>query len=226
MKNKLFILTIISIVIFSLNFSVVNAASEGADSVNDDKTVFDRLKSEYQKNSSALTTFTVTNTEIITLNGYSKCNGSSCTVQYMGISSDFKDALARVVKCSNGENYINYQIAGPGGGVDYMEDNKAKLNGEAYWTSEYSVTCTSSSTGATAVQLSSDSKTSSSSNSSSSSTTTASSTTTTSSGYSSATTTDNQKTGVSTYFMVLGFVAVISYIFMICVKKYNLFKNI
>ena len=39
-------------------------------------------------------------------------------------------------------------------------------------------------------------------------------------------TVDNPQTGVNTYFVVLGIVAIISYSFMLLTKKFNLFKKI
>lgn len=129
-------------------------------------------------------------------------------------------------------------------------------NGTSYWSETIKITCTSSSKGDYVIDLTtkkgigtknngaggSTESDSSSSGSGSSSTGSGSSTTgsgsgtssgsgtgsssSSGSGYNSSSTVNNESTGINTYFVVLGLVGVISYIFMMCVKKYNLFKNI
>lgn len=219
MKNKIIsiILIIISMFMININVYAANAGSSGSGT-----SLYNELKSNYEKNKSSLIVTKISSSGIVTLYGYSSCNGTSCSVNYMGVSSKPEDALAKSVTCSNGEKYINYQNTGTGGATDFMEDNKAKLNGDAYWSVDYQVTCTTSNTGSSNVELSNTSN----SNSNSGSNTTNNTTTTTKSGYNTSTTTNNENTGVNTYFIVLGLVAIISYIFMLCVKKYNLFKNI
>lgn len=129
-------------------------------------------------------------------------------------------------------------------------------NGTSYWSEIIKITCTSSSKGDYVIDLTtkkgigtknngaggSTESDSSSTGSGSSSTGSGSSTTgsgsgtssgsgtgsssSSGSGYNSSSTVNNESTGINTYFVVLGLVGVISYIFMMCVKKYNLFKNI
>ena len=218
------VLIVISIFMININVYAANAGSSAAGT-----TLYNELKSNYDKNKSSLSKTSINNSGMVTLYGYSSCNGSSCSINYMGISSKVEEALAKAVTCSNGEKYINYQNTGTGGATDFMEDNKAKLNGDAYWSVDYQVTCTTTNTGTSNVELSntSNSGTNSSSNTTNNgSNSTASSTTTTNTNYNTSSTTNNENTGVNTYFVVLGLVAIISYVFMLCVKKYNLFKNI
>ena len=214
--------TLICTLCFSLNVFAVSSPfieGEGEDTYG--------LKSKY--NNFSKTSISEANTTV-TLYGKSECDGSKCTLTYSASNnSSFKDALAKAITCSNGENNITYQITGASGNTEFKEDNKAKLNGTAYWDEDYSISCTTESSGSYVVNLNSESSSSSSYNSSntdnSSSSTTGDSQSSTSD-YSSSSTVSNEKTGVNTYFVVLGVVAIISYSFMICVKKFNLFKNI
>lgn len=226
MKKRIFniILLIVSMFMININVYAANAGSSEAGT-----TLYNELKSNYDKNKSSLSKTSINGSGMVTLYGYSSCNGSSCSINYMGISSKVEEALAKAVTCSNGEKFINYQNTGTGGATDFMEDNKAELNGDAYWSVDYQVTCTTTNTGSSNVELSntSNSSTNSGSNTTNNgSNSTASSTTTTNTNYNTSSTTNNENTGVNTYFVVLGLVAIISYVFMLCVKKYNLFKNI
>lgn len=232
------VLIVISMFMININVYAANAGSAAG------TTLYNELKSNYDKNKSSLSKTSINNSGMVTLYGYSSCNGSSCSINYMGISSKVEEALAKAVTCSNGEKYINYQNTGTGGATDFMEDNKAELNGDAYWSVDYQVTCTTTNTGSSNVELTNTSNSgtnsgnnttnngSNSSTNSGSNTTnngsnsTASSTNTTNTNYNTSSTTNNENTGVNTYFVVLGLVAIISYVFMLCVKKYNLFKNI
>lgn len=217
------VLIVISMFMININVYAANAGSSAAGT-----TLYNELKSNYDKNKSSLSKTSINNSGMVTLYGYSSCNGSSCSINYMGISSKVEEALAQVVTCSNGEKFINYQNTGTGGATDFMEDNKAELNGDAYWSVDYQVTCTTTNTGSSNVELSntSNSSTNSGSNTTNNGSNIASSTTTTNTNYNTSSTTNNENTGVNTYFVVLGLVAIISYVFMLCVKKYNLFKNI
>ena len=219
MKKRIINVVLIVISMFMININVYAANAGSSDAGT---TLYNELKSNYDKNKSSLSKTSINGSGMITLYGYSSCNGSSCSINYMGVSSKVEEALAKAVTCSNGEKYINYQNTGTGGATDFMEDNKAKLNGDAYWSVDYQVTCTTTNTGSSNVELSNTSNSSTGSDSD----TTIGSTTTTNTNYNTSTTTNNENTGVNTYFVVLGLVAIISYIFMLCVKKYNLFKNI
>lgn len=217
------VLIVISMFMININVFAANAGSSEAGT-----TLYNELKSNYDKNKSSLSKTSINNSGMVTLYGYSSCNGSSCSINYMGISSKVEEALSQAVTCSNGEKFINYQNTGTGGATDFMEDNKAELNGDAYWSVDYQVTCTTTNTGSSNVELTntSNSSTNSGSNTTNNGSNTASSTTTTNTNYNTSSTTNNENTGVNTYFVVLGLVAIISYVFMLCVKKYNLFKNI
>lgn len=219
------VLIVISMFMININVYAANAGSGDAGT-----TLYNELKSNYDKNKSSLSKTSINGSGMVTLYGYSSCNGTSCSINYMGVSSKVEEALAKAVTCSNGEKFINYQNTGTGGATDFMEDNKAELNGDAYWSVDYQVTCTTSKTGTSNVELSntSNSGTNSGNNTTNngSNSTVNTTTTTTKSNYNTSTTTNNENTGVNTYFVVLGLVALISYIFMLCVKKYNLFKNI
>ena len=198
---------ILKIMLFCIIFMNVNvyAAYHTPFVDNGESTDTDGLKAKY--NSSLIKTeISEANSEVV-LYGKSVCNGSSCTLTYAASNnSSFKDALAKAVTCTNGEKYIAYQFAGSVN-EDCKTDNKAKLNGTAYWDEGYGVTCTNTNSGSSIVTLNTDV-----------------STTTTS--YQTASTVNNEQTGVNTYFIVLGIVAIISYVFMLCVKRFNLFKNI
>ena len=233
MKKVLFVL--ICSLCFSLN---VFAATHYIDDGNSDDT--NGLKTKY--NSFSKTTVSSPNTTV-TLYGKSECDGSTCSITYSASkNSSFKDALARAVTCSNGETSITYQSL-TSGNVEFKADNKGQLDGTVYWDEDYSVSCSSDGSGDYSVSLdeesgSSSSSTGSSSSSSSigssiSSSSTESSDSTASSGssssgssYSSSSTVSNEQTGVNTYFIILSVAAVVSYVFMMCVKKFNLFKNI
>ena len=217
MKNKFLKIFLTIICSFGISLNVFAVSTPFVDDGSSTDT--NGLKSKY--NSTNKTNVSGTNT-MVTLYGKSVCSGSSCTLTYaFSNNSSFKEALAKAVVCTNGEKYIAYLFAGSGN-VNFKEDNKGELNGTAYWDEDYSVTCTSNNSGSSVVALSNDS---------SSSTTTTTRTAnqsgqSNSSNYNTATTVDNEQTGVNTYFIVLGLVAIISYVFMLCVKKFNLFKNI
>lgn len=173
---------------------------------------YDTLKNGYNNNTLSKVNVSSANATV-TLYGKSECSGSSCTYNYAGSYKNFKDALSKAVVCSNGEKYISYQSTGEGGKTNYMEDNKANYTGTVYWSEDYYVTCTNTSSGDTIIETNND-------------TTNTTITTTTTKVYSGSTTTNNPQTGVNTYFIVLGLVAVISYVFMVIVKRFNLFKKI
>ena len=180
------------------------------------------LKTSYS--SFKKTTVSSANTSVM-LYGKSECNGSSCTITYAASqNSSYKDALANSVTCANGEKYIIYQDAGTQN-HNYRSDNQSKTNGTVYWDYEFSVSCTNDSTKNDLITLKNvveDTTTTITTNNGSNN----SSNSNSNSGYTSSDPVNNEPTGVNTYFMVLSVVALISYVFMIIVKKYNLFKNI
>lgn len=232
MKKKLLIIVIcflcLNINVFAATDGISGTTSiteSQRDASSENKSKWNELESNYKK---GIITENITGTKYVLLYGKSVCNGSSCTNTYANSSSyTFKDVLSRSIKCSNGEKNINYQYIG-GGKITTSSENTT-----AYWTEEYKVECTSTESGETVIKLNNDTNSSNSNSSSSSddnssnnSTTTDKTTQTNNSNYNSSSTVNNEKTGINTYFIVLALVAVISYIFMLCVKKYNLFKNI
>lgn len=219
MRNKL--ITICSILICMFCFSL-NVFAE-ATSVKETDSQFSTMKSQYNNFNNG-ERISVTNSEIITLYGKSECNGTSCKLTYAGTnSSDFKEALSTLITCTNGEKNIIYQVGGTGKD-DFKEDNKDKYSGTVYWSEEYQVTCSTSTSGDTNVLLN---------NSNNTNTTTTTTTTTrvitnndNNNEYNSSTPEDNPQTGVTTYFIVLSVIALVSYGIMLLAKKYNLFKSI
>lgn len=207
MRKKLLIsLVVVALLGVKLEVSADNAYATSADSN------YNTLKNGYNNNILSKVNVSSSNATV-TLYGMSDCSGSSCTYNYAGSNKNFKDALSQAVVCSNGEKYISYQITGEGGKTNYMEDNKANYTGTVYWSEDYYVTCTTNSNSGDVIETSND-------------TTTTTTTTTTTKVYSGSTTTENPQTGVNTYFIVLGIIAVVSYGFMVIVKKNNLFKKI
>lgn len=206
MKKKIFILNLLMIGLASINVHV-NAANSYATSSSDP--TYNTLVSGYNNNKITKTSILTSGT--VTLFGYSNCNGASCTYHYAGNVSTFEVALSKSVVCTGGEKYISYQSTGEGGKNDFMTDNKAAHNGNVYWSEDYYVTCKNSRGENTielenAVDTNTDVKVEQE--------------------YNNTTTTDNPQTGVNTYFVVLGIISVISYGFMVFVKKFNLFKKI
>lgn len=215
--NLLMYLFIVSS-LFAIN---VNAASSPAYCEHDLSQSCSNPTSDYTSKKSSfesgLKKYNITSSDTITLYGKSECNGTSCSLSYADRITDFEEAIAKSVTCTNGEKYVTYQNAG-GGKSDYNTTNTAKLTGTAYWDEDYLITCTTNSTGTSTISID---ETTNSNN-----TNTNTGNTSTNNGYDSSTTVDSENTGVSTYFVVLGLVAIISYSFMLSVKKFNLFKKI
>lgn len=185
------------------------------DASSDYKKTWDSLEANYKK---GIINETISGTKYVLIYGKSTCSKGTCTISYANSSTyTNKDVLARSIKCQNGEKYISYQQSGSG-----------KITSEtsnAYWSEEYQVVCSSEGKG-TYVELVDNDNSNGNNDNSSSGTTNTTTTTTNSSNYNSSSTVNQEQTGVTTYFVVLGLVALISGIFMMCVKKYNLFKNI
>lgn len=206
---------LISLLVVALLGVKLEVNADNAYATSDDSN-YNTLKNGYNNNTLSKVNVSSSNATV-TLYGKSECSGSSCTYNYAGSNKTFELALSKAVVCSNGEKYITYQTTGEGGKTNYMEDNKANYTGTVYWSEDYYVTCTTNNTGDNVIETSGDTTTT---------TTSSSGIKTTTKAYSGSTTTENPQTGVNTYFIVLGLIAVISYGFMVIVKKYNLFKNI
>ena len=194
--KKILILSVIMISLVAVRLNV-NAAATNADPGDEN---YSTLQSNY---TNGITTTTVNGNEWDTVYGKAVWNGTTCSISYAN-SLNLEKVLSKSVKCSNGEKYINYTL-GSTGNSPYVEEGE-KINGTGYFSEEYYVTCTSDN-GNGSVQL--ENQVSNNTNVG------------TNDG-----TVDNPQTGVNTYFVVLGIVAIISYSFMLLTKKFNLFKKI
>lgn len=215
MKKNLLLIILISIMCFTLNVNAANTIAKEGD------TEFNTLKTQYNK---GIQKTSINGTGIVTLYGYSSCDSSGCTYKYSNTSSDYKEVLKSSVKCTGGEKYIIYQTTG--GADGYKESNSANYTGEAYWSEDFSVTCTNTQSSSTITLSNTGGTSSGGSSSGGTSGSTSSSSGSTGSEYNSSTTTESKETGVETYYIVLGTVGIITYAVMRIVKKQNLFKNI
>lgn len=220
-KTNYFI--IITILLFSFGIRV-NAASYAVDDGSTNQNLTD-LKQGY----SSTPSLSVTGQGFIKVYGKSTCYSSSkkCDYQYQTLNSNQAvEELLKTVKCTNGEKNITYTNNGSGGiayGLNssnlgaYTGTEALTSDTTYYWSEDYYVTCTnnasSSSSGQKILSISDSGSNNSSNNS-----------TTTTKAYSSSTTVDNSTTGVETYYIVLGIVAVLCYSLMLIIKKYNKFK--
>ena len=194
--KKILILSVIMMSLVALRLNV-NAAATNADPGDEN---YSTLQSNY---TNGITTTTVNGNDWVTVYGKAVCNGTTCNISYAN-SLNLEKVLSKTVKCSNGEKYINYTL-GSTGNSPYVEEGE-KINGTGYFSEEYYVTCTSDNgNGAIQVEQEVSSNTNVDTNDG---------------------TVDNPQTGVNTYFVVLGIVAIISYSFMLLTKKFNLFKKI
>ncbi len=172
---------------------------------------YDQLKEAYEKELEEQTQ-TIDSEGTITIYGKSDCiSGGKCEYNY----SDGKTAdelVSTITRCSGGETSITSVLSGSGG-EDYKDVNPNDYNGTVYWSEMYYVTCK-----AGEAETPTDP--------SAPSTPTNPSSTTTTKKYESSSTENSPETGVTTYYVVLGVIALISYLLMLAVKKGNLFKKI
>lgn len=202
MKKNLLLIIIISIMCFTISVKADNyVAVEGNEK-------FNSYKTQYNK---GIQKISVNGTETITLYGYINCTSSGCTYKYSNTSADYKEVLKSTVTCTGGEKNILYLTSGAK--EPYINNNPDP--GEAYFSEDFSITCTGTKTNDT-ITL----------NNSNGGGTSTGGTSNGGSEYSSSTTTDSKETGVETYYIVLGIIGIISYAVMKLVKKQNLFKNI
>ena len=194
--KKILILGVIMMSLVAVRLNV-NAAATNADPGDEN---YSTLQSNY---TNGITTTTVNGNDWVTVYGKAVCNGTTCNISYAN-SLNLEKVLSKSVKCSNGEKYITYTL-GSTGNSPYVEEGE-KINGTGYFSEEYYVTCTSDNgNGAIQVEQEVSNNTNVDTNDG---------------------TVDNPQTGVNTYFVVLGIVAIISYSFMLLTKKFNLFKKI
>lgn len=224
MRKKIILLSFMVLSFMILRFDVFAAATASSNSSDE---IYSTLKAQYDKGIQKVELSS--NSQTITLYGKSECSGSSCKVSYAGGLTSFEEAIQKSASCKGGEKYVIYQAAGSGKD-NFSSDNKANLSGTAYWSEDYQLTCCAEKTSDYTVAVDQTSNTTNNSNSGNSSnnsnTTNSSNTTSSSNSYSSSTTVKSPETGVNTYFIVLGIVALVSYVIMLFVKKFNLFKNI
>lgn len=224
MKKILLYIIIIGLIMMPLIAQADNSAAvEGSDNYNE-------FKEAYETNQK----ITLDSSGDVTIYGKAVCtkDPKSCSVTYQGDNSKYEDSLASSVVCSNGAAYIRYQDRGSGG-VSYNATNDADYEGTVYFTNTYYVTCTNISYGSSTVPLAEEKtepttspSTGDSSTSNPSGSTGSSSGTTSGSDYQSSTTEKSPQTGITTYYIILAIVAIISYSIMLIVKKFNLFKKI
>lgn len=222
MKKILLSLVICLTMCFSVNVFAATTYSEDSSSET-----YKTLKSNFD----AATKSKISGSGIATIYAKAVCTNGSWNITYSG-GNGVKDALSNTVICTNGEKYINVGQS-TSGGETYKRDTNCTSTVTAYFNEEHPVTCTNTSSSnvieangnnnsgetSSSTEVGSNTGNSNGQNSNSGSSSSNGS-------YSSSGTVNNESTGVNTYFVVLGLVAGISYIFMMCVKKYNLFKNI
>lgn len=201
--KKIMLFIMLMMFVFTINVNAANKVVKPEDSE------FNSYKTQYEK---GIQKSTINGSGIITLYGYSSCQTGSCTYKYANINQDFKEVLKQAVVCSGGEKYIIYQTTG--GADGYKSSNSANYSGEVYWSEDFSITCTNTSTSSTVTLNNS----------------TAQPTTQASNGSgdygSSGGTTTNEDQGVETYYIILGIVGIITYLLTIVIKKQNLFKKV
>jgi len=220
MKNKLSI-----IIVFLISFMIiglkVNAAGVFIPGQEPDYTEY---KNKYN---AGISKISINSTGDVTIYGKSTCDGTSCKNEYVKGIDNYEKVLQQAVTCTNGEKYITAKEDGTGRANPLIYSDSANtkiLNGIAYWSEDYTVTCVKNSTDAEKVITITPAP--STGNTSNNGTSNSGTSNGGSSDYDSSTTVDSSQTGVSTYFIVLGVIAILSYGLMYTVKKYNLFKNI
>ena len=224
---------IIKIFMLIISFYTINVFA--ATNANEGSSEYSSLKSSYDRGT---ITYNVSSSDTVILYGKANCSGNSCSLQYAASSNNnVEDALAKSVICTNGETKISYtQSASGKDAYDSTKTTNINYSGIGYYSEDYEVKCdsegavtlsnNSTSTTGTSSGSSSGSSSSSSGSSSGSSSSSSESSSSSSGSYNSGSTVDNESTGVNTYFVVLGITALISYVFMLLVKRFNLFKKI
>ncbi len=242
MKKRYYLLIASLLVLPLIN---ANASSEALPGTAN----YDAFKNAYTKHEQ----ITVNSSATVTIYAEATCTLSpkTCSLLYQGGYETIDDALIHNIVCANGEKNIVAQDMGSACD-SYNDTNDANYDNEepAYCSSDFYITCTSSSSGNNTLGLDSSSssekttqKPSSSGGSSGGSSSGSSSSGSTSSGGSSSSGSSSSssgsgskyegssaekspQTGVGTYYIVLGVVAILAYSLMLVVKKFNLFKKL
>lgn len=209
MKNKMFLIIVLLVSFLIVKSNVFAATYQECD---DGSCSF---KSLYEKSFSVNVT---SSNDDVTVYARSICENGNCKYTYQGQYSDVADVLSRGVKCTNGEKYINYILSSSGGG---SFKGTSEHSGTVYWSEDYKIVCTNDSSSTASQGEKIELKDSGTSGSTSSGNTGSGN-----NEYQSSGTVNNEELGVNTYFIVLALVSIISYGFMLVVKKYNLFKKI
>ena len=210
--KKGFIICLFAFALF-LGLSKNVMASHAFENIPEHKSLWDELYNDFMNPEKV----SIGNsTETITVYGLSTCDpvDDSCEYKYAGLNTkNVTDYLKSVVTCSNGENYIGYKVK------DTSESNNYKIsyNGDPIdeqtrivWTEDYYVKCMSSESTTddfTSVDLGNNDISGG-------------------GNQGDGGTVDNPDGGVFTYYLVLAIIAFISYVLMILVKKFNVFKKI
>lgn len=203
--KRLMLLIMLVMFTFTLNVSAANKV------VKQGETDFSSFKAQYEK---GIQKTNISTSGTITLYGYSSCQTGSCTFKYTNTSQDFKEVLKQAVVCTGGENHIIYQTTG--GADGYKASNSENYVGEVYWSEDFSITCTNTSSSSTITLNNSPEQPTTDSNNTGGS----------NGNYTSSTTTNNESQGVETYYIILGIVGILTYLLTILVKKQNLFKKV
>ena len=219
MKKSL-ILSILLISLFSFNLTVkadgyVKKGDAGASA----------YENMFNAGPSKITLQSLINGNVVKVYGKSECSVETkqCTYAYFSLGTSVESYFEQYISCSGGETKIEYQhIGSPDvlkvykGLADYNETS----NEVVYWQEDYSVSCLSDSdsvtNGYTDITL----------NGSSSSGSDSSGGNVSGDYPSSDGTVDGGETGVITYYIVLGIIAIGAYGLLLVSKKYNLFKKI
>ncbi len=238
MYKKILMILIIIVGFISFKFDVfaINTSAKQGE------TNFDAFKSEFdkgivQKNISS------PSTEVV-LYGKSECvSGGNCTYQYQGVNvgDSHEVVLGKMIRCANGETSIDAQDGGSGG-VAYKGSNSENYNGTVYWTETYYVTCISNQNNNSIGVNDNTSNNSTNNNDTTTDTNTSNNTSNQTdddiqdstddtddnedSNYNSSSTEESPKTGVTTYYIILILVALVTYLIMLVIKKFNLFQKI
>lgn len=203
MKKKI----ILSIIMMGLVAARINVKAATNAAPGDDK--YSTLQSSYN---AGITTTKISNSDWVTIYGKSVCDSNgSCVNSYVDGIKDRETVLTKSITCTNGQKYITYDTNVSSGKSDtgaYTDaSGNAVKSATVYWSEDIYVTCTDTNSG-----IPSNTGNTNVGNNNAGSTNDG--------------TVENPQTGVNTYFVVLGIVAVVSYGFMILVKKFNLFKKI
>jgi len=223
-KNVLLIVMLMSMFFFNINVNAEPAAELARASVSSEADLYNSLKAKYDE---GLPSYSVNSSDLIVVYGYSECTASSgtCTFNYQGnVGDNIETLLAKSVFCSNSESYLRYST--PTSPIaDYRVKYSESVNDTMYWSEVYTVACVTDNSGENIVDLNNSGNIDNNNDNISGDGGDAI-IDDGNSDYNSSSTEESPETGVETYYIILGLIAIISYGFMVVAKKYNLFKKI